>query len=324
MSCKITKTTEYREITEEEFRKQKTIQPYSEMRQLAKSENFLLIFGGSAKILSDNALESFWDEDQCDEYIETNHAERFLEQARKSYKGESEAKLKNIAVCMSLRENFFKGYPGLWSRIVREKEVAANNGYVRTEFGKVRNLIELFLRGEYDNQVSSGMLRNLENISANHAAQNMEACIRGRAQYEMQTWMREEGYKSWTWGEIHDSVDYFIAKDEIKPVLSHAKHLFERIIPELQNNWVPLVIDCEVSDLNKGDYYKGGRDPKNFGVEWKTCKYEDPDPFNVELSNELEDRYFVERRVYWENKGEEDPLKDKIAQYLKDRDAKNS
>lgn len=314
---RISRLDEYREITEEEFKRQKTQEPFATMRQTAKSENFLLIFGGSAKVLSDSALETAWDEAQCDEYIETNRCEEKLEQARKIYRGESEVKLKNIAVCMNLRENFFKGYRGLWNRIGREKDFAATHGYVRTVFGKVRNVIELFLRGEYDNQTISGALRNLENICANHPAQNMEACIRGRAQYETQCWLARNNYKTKTWNEIHDSADFWIKKEEIKPVLSHIKHIFERKIPELANDWVPLVVDCEVSDLPEGDYYKGGRPPEAFGVAWDTCKYEDPDPFNVELSEDLEREYFEQRADYWKSIGKEDPLKDRIEKHLR-------
>ena len=306
MACKIMKTQEYREITEEEFKRQKKAEPYASQRQTAKSENFLLIFGGSAKVLSDSALETFWDEDQCEEFIKLYHCEKELEQVQKSYKNECPSKQKNIAVCSRLRSNFFKGYPGLWNRIQREKENAAENGFVRTVFGKVRNLIELRFRGEYDNREMSGVLRNLENISANHAAQNLEACIRGRAQYEMQSWLINNGYKSRTFGEIHDSVDFYIKKEEIQPVLAHAKHIFEREIPELEADWVPLIVDCEVSDLNEGDYYKGGREASDFGVDWNSCKYEDPDPFNVELSDKFERRYFEERRRYWEKKGKEE------------------
>ena len=289
------------------------------MRQAAKGENFLMIFGGSPKVLSDQALETTWDEAQCDEYIEANHCERELEQARKMYKGETEAKLKNIAVCMRLRQNFFKGYPGLWNRIGREKEFAASHGYVRTVFGKVRNVIELFLRGEYDNEKMSGVLKSLENICANHPAQNMEACIRGRAQYETIQWLKNNGYESRSWNEIHDSADFWITKTELHDVLSHIKHIFERKIPELAKDWVPLVVDCEVSDLNQGDYYKGGRDPIEWGIKWDTCKYEDPDPFNVELSPELELEYFKEREEFWKNQNKQDPLKDKIQEYLQKR-----
>lgn len=313
----IQRVDEFREITEEEFKRQKTAAPYSTMRQTAKSENFLLIFGGSAKVLSDSALETAWNEEQCDEYIALNHCEKELENARKSYRGECESKLKNIAVCMRLRENFFKGYKGLWNRIEREREFAATHGYVRTPFGKTRNLIELFLRGEYDNQTISGILRNLENISANHAAQNMEACIRGRSQYEVQNWLEVNNYKTRTWNEIHDSADFWIKKEELKPVLSHIKHVFERVIPELENDWVPLVVDCEISDLNEGDYYKGGRPPKAFEVDWESCKYEDPDPFNVELTPSLEKKYFEERQSYWNKIGKNDPLRDKIEEYLR-------
>ena len=317
--CRVTKTHEYREITEEEFKRQKKSEPYATLRQTAKSENFLLIFGGSPKVLSDSALENAWDEDACDDFIERYHCEAELEQVKKTYKNECLAKQKNIAVCARLRKSFFEGYTGLWHRIDREKKFAAEHGYMRTVFGKVRNLIELFLRGEYDDQEASGKLRNLENISVNHAAQNLEACTRGRAQWETQTWLKKNGYSTRPWNEIHDSADFFLKKTEIKPALAHIKHIFERVIPELKDDWVPLIIDCEISDLNKGDYYKGGRDPGDFGIDWGTCKYEDPDPFNVELANDLEDQYFKERAQYWEKKGEKDPLRDKIKMYLESR-----
>ena len=41
MSLKITRRTEHREITEEEFKRQKTMQPYAGQRQISKSLNFL-------------------------------------------------------------------------------------------------------------------------------------------------------------------------------------------------------------------------------------------------------------------------------------------
>ena len=37
MPCKITKRIEHREITEEEFKRQKTMQPYAGQRQISKS-----------------------------------------------------------------------------------------------------------------------------------------------------------------------------------------------------------------------------------------------------------------------------------------------
>jgi hypothetical protein len=37
MACQITRRTEHREITEEEFKKQKGMQPYAGQRQISKS-----------------------------------------------------------------------------------------------------------------------------------------------------------------------------------------------------------------------------------------------------------------------------------------------
>ena len=98
------------------------------------------------------------------------------------------------------------------------------------------------------------------------------------------------------------------------------KHVFERKIPELEKNWVPLIIDCEISDLNKGDYYKAGQAPEAFDVSWDDkTKYRDVDPFNVELADRYEIEYFQGRRDYWNSLGKEDPLKDQISEYLKNK-----
>ena len=137
---------------------------------------------------------------------------------------------------------------------------------------------------------------------------------------ETQQWLKARGYKTRVWNEIHDSVDLWLHKDELQEVLPHMKHVFERKIPELEKNWVPLIIDCEISDLNKGDYYKAGQAPEAFDVSWDDkTKYRDVDPFNVELADRYEIEYFQGRRDYWNSLGKEDPLKDQISEYLKNK-----
>ena len=101
-------------------------------------------------------------------------------------------------------------------------------------------------------------------------------------------------------------------------MLAHTKHVMERAFPETKYGLIPLKIDVEVSDLNKGDYYKGGREPAEFGIKWEGLEYEDPDPFYVETTREFEEKYFKNRKDYWNKKGEEDPLKEEIEKYLKE------
>lgn len=268
---KIKKTIENRYITEEEFRLQKSSPEFATMRQDAKSCNFLLIFGGSPKVFSEQALELTWTIDQIEDYIRENNCEKELEQVKRSYKRESETKQKYIAVATRIRNNFFKGYPGLLERITTEQEFAATNGYLRSPFGATRNLIELMLKGAYDEETISAILRNLNNIAANYYCQQVEGAYTKRNMYDLQMWLEENNMKSFVWNEIHDSIDIYVYKDEAQVVLSKAKELLERKIPELEDGWVPLTVDCEIADLadeNHHDCYKGGRDPKEFGLVW--------------------------------------------------------
>lgn len=268
---KISKKIVHREITEEEFKRQKAHSDYAPYRQLAKSENFLLIFGGSPKVFTEQALELFWTEEDIDNYIEKNHCEKELEQVKRTYRFDTHLKQKYIAVATRIRDNFFKGYPGLMERIVRAQTFAAKNGYLRSPFGATRNFIELMLKGSYDEEMFSGVMRNLNNVASNYYCQQVEGAYTKRNMYDLHKWLEENNMKSFVWNEIHDSIDLCIHKDEAQVVLSKAKELLERKVPELEDGWVPLNVDCEISDLadeSHHDCYKGGRAAIEFGLDW--------------------------------------------------------
>ena len=270
---KISKRTETRKITVEEFIRQKSVQPYKDMRQIAKSLNFLLIFGGSAGVFSENALETSWTPEQVDNFIKENNCQDEVEAARLKYAkaGYDDEKIKYIAVATRMRDNFFKGYPGLMERIERERKFAASHGYIRSPFGATRKTIELMLRGDYDNKNLSGFMRNLENIAANTAIQNDEASVARRAMVDIQKWLEQHNMKSRMFNEIHDSIDFYIYYNEIVPVLWIARKILEAAQPEFASSPVKLVVDCEISSIPAGQYYKGGVDPNVYlpeGVTW--------------------------------------------------------
>lgn len=316
MSCHITKTIEHRKITEDEFKRQKSSPEFSVLRQSAKRLNFLMIFGGGAKLFAENALETEWTPQQIDDFIKDNGCQAELEAVKQIYRHESPDKLKYIAVAKRMRDNFFTAYSGLQKRIDRERIFAEKHGYCESVFGSRRGLIELKDAGEWDRKHLSGILSNLEKISSNYRAQNYEACTRGAAMWQMYSWLESKGYLSFIENEIHDSIDLCVEKTELKEVLAHLKHLCERRLPEYEDRWVPLTVDCEISDLNKGQYYKGGGSPESYGVSWEGLEYEDPDPFNVELTFEYEKAYFEAREKYWKGKGHRDPLRVTIMNYL--------
>lgn len=307
----------HREITTEEFIRQKTSNPYKNQRQTSKSLNFLLVFGGSAHLFSEQALELSWTPEQVDEFLEENHCFNELEQVKRIYKNDDIIKQKYTAAATRMRDNFFKGYKGLLDRLSVQENLAKKNGYVRSVFGGKRAAIELMLEGEYDEKARSNIISGLTRILYNYRAQNYEASITKRAMYEVETWLEKNNYKSRMFSEIHDSQDMFLYKKELSPVLAHWKHVCERKIPELEKNWCPLPVDCEIADRSKGDYYKGGREPEEFGIDWDTIQFEDPDPFNVELKDSFEKEYFEKRLEYWTSKEKKDPLQEKIDQHLK-------
>ena len=269
---KITRKTVRREITLDEFIRQKSSGEYAPLRQISKSLNFLLIFGGSAKVFSEHALETAWTPEQVDEYIEANNCYQEVEDARLKYRSCEDLQIRYIAVATRLRDNFFKGYPGLMQRIERERAFVRKHGYVRSPFGATRNIIELYLMGDYDQRELAGKMHNLDNICANTSIQNDEASVTKRVMFDMQNWLRDNGYKSRIWNEIHDSIDLFVHKDELVPVLAHLKYLCERPQPEFMPTDVVLKVDCEISDLNTGHYYKGGVEPEELGIDWEHLK----------------------------------------------------
>ena len=319
MGCKITRTVEHRKITEQEFKKQKSAPEYATLRQAAKQLNFLMIFGGGAKMFAENALVTEWSPDQIEQFIKENNCQDMVDKCAETYKNEEEAKIPYIAVAQRMKDNFFTSYKGLKDRITRELNYATEHGYCRSAFGDVRNLIELKLQGSWDKKHLSQIISNLGNISSNYRAQNYESCTRGKAMREMFDWLEDNNYKSFVTNEIHDSIDACVYKTELKDFLAHIKHLCERRVPEYEDRWIPLSVDCEISDINKGQQYKHGSSPESFGIPWEGLEFEDPDPFGVELLPEYEDDYFKKRQEHWYSQGKRDPLQVKINEYLANR-----
>lgn len=251
-----------RSISEEDLLLLKRDDKWAQLRFVSKSLNFLLIFGGSPKVFAENALETRWSRDQIEEYIRENDLEWLRDKTSESYKRENPNKVAYITVASDMRTKFFAGYPGLMARIKRNVQFAKDHGYVRSVFGATRNLIEELLRGEYDNREYSLMMRNLDNICANTDIQNFEACVIHPAIVDVNNTFIEKGMKTRVFNMVHDSADFFVYKPELKEVSEIIYNRFERQLPELKG--VPLPIDFEVSDVLKGDYYKGGKSLQHY------------------------------------------------------------
>ena len=241
---------------------------FEDTRQDAKAINFGFIFGMSGGTFARNTLETSWTEEACEEYIKENRLEKLKERIITQYSRETPATWKYITCATDIRTKFFNTYPGLMSRIEREKKFAMENGYIRSWHGACRRAPELFFMEKGDNggvkgddrALYSRMISNLSNIAANTAIQNLEAVIVMRAITKLHYWFKENHMKSYIWGSVHDSIDFAIHKDELNAV---TRKIVEVCAPKiLPNEWqgMPQEIDIAVADLTIGEYYKGGKD----------------------------------------------------------------
>ena len=229
-----------------------------------------MLFGASAKTFAQTSLETTWTEAQCEEYIDFNKLWDLKDQVISRNQRESPQMWKLITCATDIRNKFFKTYAGLMSRIERERVFAYEHGYVRSWHGACRRIPELFLMDHSskgrstgdDNILYSRMIGNLQNICANTAIQNLEACSIFPAMTEIHNWFKENNMKSFFFNSVHDSADLCLHRSEVDVVMAKVYEVFTRRlslfddVPKLV--YMPLDIDAVIGDITKGDYYKAG------------------------------------------------------------------
>lgn len=282
----IKKHTIKRKITLEEFMKLKKDEAgrpgrpheektFAQMRQDAKGINFSFLFGAVASTFARRSLEVDWTEEQADSYIRDYKLRDLKDKIIARYPREEPIMWKYITCASDIRSKFFKTYPGLMTRIERERAFALEHGYVRCWHGVCRRIPELFFMSKNekgrlngDDEKLYGMLvGNLLNIAANTGIQNLEAVHVMPAITQLHTWLTENNMKSYIWGSVHDSIDFVIHEDEVEAV---CKKMLEVCRTNIQG--MPLDIEITISDLMQGEYYKGGGDWKRYIDKEKITK----------------------------------------------------
>lgn len=258
----ISRTIEEREITVEEFTSQKNVKEFSEYRQVGKSSNFLMCFGGSPRVFVQSAMENTWTTERALAFIRDRKLQAEHENAKERYKRDTPRMIALLTVATFLQKGFFATYPGLQARIRANQAFAKEHGYVRSFYGATRKLIEEMLRGEADDKEHGAQMRNLDNICANTDIQNFEACITHPALCAIEEWLSANNKKSRIFGFVHDSIDLYIAKSELIEVCNKAEEIMTKPVPEMHG--VPLAVDFAIADLSCGDYYKHGKSLKSF------------------------------------------------------------
>lgn len=262
MACKLQKRVEIREITLEEYTKQKAELKFSEFRQMGKQLNFLQIFGGSPRVFVNTALETAWTREQADEFIDDNHLHKLRAELRDRYKKDTEDMISYLTVATFMRKGFFELYAGLMRRILANQQFGKEHGYVRSYFGLTRKLVEELLRGEYDEKEHGAQMRNLDNVCANTDIQTFEACVAHPAMVKLDKFFEEQAKKSRIFSFVHDAIDFYVHKSELHEVCAEIERAMTEAIPELKG--VPLAVDFTIADLSSGDYYKSGKTLASF------------------------------------------------------------
>ena len=135
----------------------------------------------------------------------------------------------------ALIDGYFAAFPGVIDYIERQKELARQQGYAITLFGRKRYLPDIL---SHNATVRSFAERN----AVNSPIQGTAADIIKMAMVTIHRRLKEEGLKAQMIMQVHDELNFNVPLDEVEKVR-------EIVVSEMQNVvhlTVPLIADCGV------------------------------------------------------------------------------
>lgn len=299
-----------RPATIQDFIKMKKREPYAAWRQVAKLENFGLMFGAQANTFASILQGSSFSVEDCDSYIKLTHSEDVLEdiqaKARKNngkdfFGGEMrpEVECKFTAVATLMREAFLNGYDGLKTRIEREHLFSIKHFYTRLWYGAVRWYPELAymninangkLEG-VDKKFFARVFSHLMNNSANAGVQSGETVFIYLGWVSAEYYMKLWNLTSQIFNTIHDSLDAYVwkpEKDLMKSIINACVHdrirypfegIYHRMEPEISDiRDYKHITGYEMGEFTghekiKGHFYKHGEEEKVLEVQNAVADY---------------------------------------------------
>ena len=135
----------------------------------------------------------------------------------------------------ALIDGYFAAFPGVIDYIERQKELARQNGYAVTLFGRKRYLPDIL---SHNATVRSFAERN----AVNSPIQGTAADIIKMAMVTIHRRLKEEGLKTQMIMQVHDELNFNVPESEVDRVR-------EIVVAEMQNVvhlTVPLIADCGV------------------------------------------------------------------------------
>jgi hypothetical protein len=261
----ITKRTVTRLLTEEEVIRLKSVSPFEELRQDSKAINFSFLFGASFRKFAKTELEVKWSIEKADDLIEKVDLFDKVIEMQEKYPDEPTKMHKYYACAWYIRDQFFKGYPGLMKRIKRNEEFAKEHGYIRSYHGAIRRvpMLSFCINSEGKPRKSENFkeMANLVNITANTSIQDDEVSTVNPKMVEYEE--SPLGKTNPMIGMTHDSVDLYVLKETAIETLTEIKELFERADEQWQHG-IKFGIDMKVVDFSNPSHYYKCRDAYSF------------------------------------------------------------
>lgn len=265
---KITKRT----MTLEDFLKVKKLKPFKTIRSDAKSINFGAIFACSGPSLGAQMKAAGFDEQKVNESIASfsleDQVNAQIMKAQLSSKGAKPdvLSIKYAVLGNKIRELFFKLYPCLLGRTLREQDFAKRHGYVRAWTGPVRHLPELKLMkknadGEVvgaDAKLYRSKFSHLCNDATNSPVQTEEVYQAMPDVTSFMNFATKIGLRSRIFNFVHDSFEMYVFKPERDLVYAYLT-LLASVFRQPYFD-IPMHIDIEESDPDLGETFREGRE----------------------------------------------------------------
>lgn len=174
--------------------------------------------------------------------------------------------VKYDVVGTKIRELFFKIYPCLMARTLREQAFGKKHGYVRSWTGPVRHLPELRwmaknANGEVigaDKSLYSGEFAHLCNDATNSPIQTAEVYQAMPDVTSIMNMLVDMCLKSRIFNVVHDSFEMYIYKPERDFVYAFLTYIAS--ISRQPYFDIPMHIDVEESDPDLGEVFREGRE----------------------------------------------------------------
>ena len=188
---------------------------YPHLRQAAKTINFLLMYGGGAKLLYENLKSDHFSPVDLGskEYLEQYHCKNGAE------------------VAQVFIDKYFQSYSGVAKFISNQKRYAHRNGYVFTVLGRKRRLPDINSR---DSEKSS----YCERLAVNSAVQGTAGDITINAQIRVASEERLKEIGCNMLIQVHDELVFECPEEYCEEAIEIIKHDMEHPFGEAKNKQI--------------------------------------------------------------------------------------